>query len=206
MEKGLTGIKNHPVWHAAENLNQVNHENRPEKKALYNILDQEMSNIGYLLLAHGMNAKIYTHHNRPGEVLKIFYNRGRHADWLRWVSRNQHNPHVPQLRSKLFCIKHKIYAIRIERLEKLSAKIITKHLNPKLLVDKNFLPEAKFECYDCTPLSPLHKKFCSEQNRKWLNKRYPLLVSTWNEAAQFGGDLYGDNIMQRGNTVVFIDP
>ena len=201
MERGEIGIeKNTPAWRAAENLNQINRDIEPIDRTLYNMLDQEMFKIGYYLIAAGEAANVYEHRDRPNEVLKIFYTKERHVDWLRWVAQNQHNPHVPQLHSDLVCVKHNVYAIRMERLEPLTASTIKKHLNPKLITDKDVRPEVLLDYYSYLAVNKM------EQNKKWLVKNYPLLVATMDEAAQFGEDLYGDNIMQRGSTVVFIDP
>lgn len=201
MERGEIGIeKNTPAWRAAENLNQINCDINPIDRTLYNMLDQEMFKIGYYLIGAGEAANVYEHRDRPKEVLKIFYNKYlQHADWLRWVAQNQHNPHVPQLHSDLVCVKHNVYAIRMERLEPLTASTIKKYLNPKLIKDKDVRPEVLLEYYYYLAVNKM------KQNRKWLVKNYPLLVATMDEAAQLRDDLYVE-AMQRGSTVVFIDP
>lgn len=157
--------------------------------------EQKLFAAGYEKIGKGSWGDVYSKPNDP-YVLKLFHPGDRaYGRFLQMAMQHQDNPHFPKFKGTLIKVTDEYSAIRMEKLEPMRDRKITSALADYIehLADEEYY-------YSKTVVWPLRYK-----NPKL--KEACELIAGLISAGGAGLDLDGTgNIMQRGNTLVFIDP
>jgi len=130
-------------------------------------------------IGSGKYASVFAHPKYP-YALKIFMKDSAYLRWIEFAQSNQSNPYVPKLRGKVVKITSNVFAIRIEKLKRVSGSAYSKFDEEyrKCISDKNYTS-------DDENLNDVFAEF--KKNKKLL-------------------DLHGENVMSRGSQLVVLDP
>lgn len=191
----LTGYRNTDIYRTAkDHLGSNGNLGKPLERSIgitkfKNFLVQQ----GFRMLGRGEFGVVF---EKPGYpwLFKVFKDDGPYEVYIKWVLKNQNNPHVPRIRGGLMKINEYAYAIRMEKLTDMLPK------NPDIVKLVNMLSKID-EPSDLTS-NEIH----------WIDKNYPQLIKVlWEifdiiENSTFSLDFNVYNIMLRGETPVITDP
>jgi hypothetical protein len=150
---------------------------------------------GYELLGSGSFATVY---DKPGlpYVLKLFDGDDKAYMAFAMLTKQHPNIHFPKLMGKPVKVSPGFYAIRMERLEPYRGD---PHLFHVYTVnrDRKLDPDS----YTASQMSDVEEIFYGDPTLK-----VALDIMIDNLTPQFRFDLWNQNIMMRGSTIVFTDP
>ena len=193
----LTGYKSNPVFQHANQTFQPNPANdvttrKDQLKQWHHYMTQN----GFTKLGSGSFAGVYEHPNYPW-IFKVFNNDPAYLYYLKYAKNNQQNPAVPKIKGNIIKINDNTFAIRTEKLSPAP---------PELIHDVNNLAYYIAQVFANNPANITKDAI---QQIKSAKKPYPNIYKVLNDLAtstSFTFDIYGDNIMMRGNIPVLTDP
>lgn len=155
--------------------------------------EQKLIAAGYEKIGSGSWGNVFS---KPGDplVLKLFHPGDQaYTDFVSLAMQNQNNPHFPKFHGKMIKVTDDYNAIRMERLTPNKSRELTELLEDYLLVlDGSSEYVSRLKLWPLLLKNPKLKKACTLIAKKLLNTHYL--------------DLQPENIMMRGNTIVFTDP
>jgi hypothetical protein len=191
----LSGIKDHPAYQAVKSVPDIQPGYAITDSGSAEHVDAELAKLGWSRIGSGTYGLVYRHPQK-NYVLKVFAEDYNYLDWLNYVQQNQTNPHVPRLYGKPRKIGN-MYAIRMEILTPLTIATLKKYIDPSADLDSIPNTVGAYESY----------VFGDDNNLQWIETKFPKLHDALMAAYSIGDDLHeNENIMQRGSTIVLIDP
>lgn len=196
----LIGAKHTPAFQAAQKFDIDRSGRQGRGFEARSNLTKELAKLGWTSIGHGAFSEIYKHpsHNY---ILKVFSKDNRlWIEYFHYARQNQNNPHVPKIRGKLVKLSRTAYAVRMEKLEPVSHKLIMDHY-----IDPAILNDLRKRSWGIT----LEDIF-SQENEDFLEENWPQLLNlrreVWDQIAYKNGDFDGEQWMARGKILVWIDP
>lgn len=145
---------------------------------------------GWEELGSGKNAKVFGHDSYP-YVLKLFSSLDScYIKFLKYVENNLDNPHLPRTKGKLLKITDDIFAVRLEKLKKITT-------TPGPYMDD---------------LDEIFSMFRLQKSTKEIISFYPrydtliLTLQDILDKTNCKPDLHLGNVMLRGSQIVITDP
>lgn len=184
----LTGYKNNPLYKSAQDTFDGGKQRYSQLVSFTKSLEAK----GFKKLGNGQFATVFEHPNYPW-VFKVFTQDPAYLFFLKYVIRNQTNPHVPKVRGGIVPIGTDTYVIRME----------------KLSPSSNASDMAQYQIINI--LGRVTEQITKEVGPnmvKWLITEYPDIYKMIRalELHGYRFDMHDDNIMLRGDTVVVTDP
>lgn len=186
------------------NRKKLNELSKPD----YDESDQILQKAGYKLLGAGSYGSVYT---KPGAnyVLKVFMaDDTAYKDYVK-LCMTHNNPHFPKFTGKLVKVSNDVLAVRTEMLSEIGGefdshdydqmnrymKFRAKYENDEHMVEQGGYVERDF--YHIMSLDETHNG---------LKNALDIIADQLIGRDGYEPDLYHENIMLRGNTVVITDP
>lgn len=155
--------------------------------------EEKLLAAGYEKIGSGTWGEVFSKPNDP-LALKLFHPEDEaYTDFIKLAMQNQNNPHFPKFHGKMMKVTDDYNAIRMEKLTPNKSKALAELLEDYLLVldgSSEYVNRAKL--WPLLLKNPKLKEACKLIAQNLLNIHYL--------------DLQPQNIMMRGNTVVFTDP
>lgn len=172
-----------PVW------DKQNERYRKLKTFTQFLVDQGFTRVGM-----GSFAAVY---EKPGYpwLFKLFNHDTAYEKYIRWVIKNQNNPHVPKIKGNLFPINKNTYVVRMEKLTPIDFGAIDQNTRKLISI-----------------LDSFEDSSISTGKNRWLKETYPGIWNILQELEHIGNqnnvslDIHMNNIMMRGDTPVITDP
>jgi hypothetical protein len=188
----LQPFKKHPAFQAAQAQGAYE---IGTYRAVRDKLTAEMDRLGWTRAGTGLYAQVYSN-PKFNYVIKIFdADNQEYVRYMSWVLQHQNNPFVPRLYGRVRRIGEHAYAVRMERLEHIySLSIYGQYLGPDV------------ELHD---EDPAWQEVLDRDNRPYLKQHWPQLAQVADYLDHYDLDFFNkftDNIMRRGDTIVFTDP
>ena len=168
-----------------------------------------LKHAGYEKLGYGMFADVYA---KPGadHVLKLFDRRDRsYPKFVNMVIQHPNN-HFPKFKGKIMKITDNYYAIRMEMLSKFSTWMADNGGLDLLYLLQNYIygyaaHGAGFETSSERASSTVKQINDLEKTQPGIKKACEFIADLI-KSGDPGLDLHNENLMMRGNTIVFTDP
>lgn len=187
-----------PAYHAAKELFEpvMDPEATPRVSRIkgdtaLQDFNEFMKEHGFTNLGSGAFASVY---EKPGYpwVFKLFHNDVAYLAWLNYVVAHQSNEHVPKIKGKPFRINDKVFAVRMEKLDRMSDNWYDNELLSNIAYG-GISRDAKtaFKALGHPDLIPV------------MDAIYAMSHDTTKD---WRVDTHGGNIMMRGNVPVITDP
>lgn len=155
--------------------------------------EKKLVDAGYEKIGSGTWGNVFS---KPGDslVLKLFHPGDEaYTDFVKLVMQHQNNPHFPKIYGKMMKVTDDYNAIRMEKLTPNSSRALAELLEDYLNVlggGGQYVSKSKL--WPLLLKNPKLKEACTLIAKNLLNTYYL--------------DLQPQNIMMRGNTIVFTDP
>lgn len=163
-----------------------------------------MNDHGFTATGSGMYGTVWTHPNY-NYVLKVFSSRDTaYTAWVNTCLQNEDNPHLPKFISpKIFNITDKVSAIRMEKLKHIGAGRVM-----KLMYDiDGIIKTAKLKNKSPSGLVRYYPTLDSyKQLFPTIMDAIDVLYNFLNSTQGVRLDIHNENVMGRGNYLVFTDP
>jgi hypothetical protein len=151
--------------------------------------EQKLMAAGYERIGSGTWGEVFS---KPGDplVLKLFHpGDTAYTDFVKLAMQHQNNPHFPKFHGKMMRVTDDYNAIRMEKLTPNNSSELAELLEDYL---NGMQYKSRLDLWPLLWKNPKLKEACKLIARNLLNTHYL--------------DLQIQNIMMRGNTVVFTDP
>lgn len=188
----LIGYKKDSAYQSALDMgNEPDIGNTTYSKNSIDPLIARVKSLGWNLIGKGHEALVFANPNKD-YIVKLFIPNTNSKDFLKFIINNQSNPHVPKLKGKPVKIKSDspVIMARMERLAPIE--------NDNDPIVSQYLPREKggdvWDLFD-------------PDNASWIKENNPELYALIDfiNNARSEPDFHLENIMKRGNTIVFID-
>lgn len=189
----LQPFKQHPAYRAAQAIGTGTYTVTRDK------LTAEMKRLGWTKAGSGLYAQVYTN-PKFGYVIKVFdADSPNYVDYMSWVLQHQNNPFVPRLYGRIRQISPSAKAVRMELLQPIkTGSIYSKYIGPN--IDDRYYNKKK----------PAWWNILDASNRPYLKQYWPDLAQVVDQLGTYKyldiGGAVNNNIMRRGDTIVFTDP
>lgn len=146
---------------------------------------------GFKKLGQGAFGSVY---EKPGYpwVFKIFHNDASYLAWINYVVANQGNEHVPKIKGKPFRITDGVFAVRMEKLDRLPDDWYNNSLLDTIAYG-GITRDAK-------------EKFKELGHEDIIPVISAIYAMSHDISKDWKVDLHSGNVMMRGNTPVITDP
>lgn len=160
-------------------------------------VDAVLRKAGYKRLGYGAYGAVYQK-SGSNYVLKIFDSNDRaYLDFIDFSKRHSNNPHFPKFFGKVVKVTHRYYAVKVEL------------LSPYKGDSTHFREYIKNRDYAIKKPESLIAEIVNDaldelSNYPSLLQACDLLIDEFGKKHRF--DIKDENIMMRGDTIVFVDP
>ena len=187
----LTGYRSHPAYKKARATFDDHEDPQSKKIKRKDKLEQFRTFLeqnGFKFIDSGSFGAVF---ERPGYpwIFKIFNRDPAYLHFVKYAMAHQGNPHLPRIKG-IIKISDDTYAVRMERLSPIplgtepAMSLIRKIVNIDSYGD------------------------LSDADAAWIDKKFPGISAFFKSfpLGDFEYDLHLQNFMQRGNTMVIVDP
>ena len=187
----LTGYRSHPAYKKARATFDDHEDPQSKKIKRKDKLEQFRTFLeqnGFKFIDSGSFGAVF---ERPGYpwIFKIFNRDPAYLHFVKYAMAHQGNPHMPRIKG-IIKINDDTYAVRMERLSPIplgtepAMSLIRKIVNIDSYGD------------------------LSDADAAWIDKKFPGISAFFKSfpLQDFEYDLHLQNFMQRGNTMVIVDP
>jgi hypothetical protein len=158
-------------------------------------VDNILQKAGYKRLGYGSFGAVY---DKGDKIIKIFTSKdSAYLAFVSMVLKHKDNPHFPKMYGKPIKISDEYYGIKMEKLE-------VGEVNPEHISE--YINNIKHGISD-DDINPKIIKFIKSQGEKF-EEACSLIAEILKSNSHFKVDMYSgnENLLKRGNTIVFIDP